>query len=97
MFRIYSSIAMRLNIFMRVKMHINFVEFKVKIMKFSVTSTQINLEPSRLLGKFFSTFLKFNHYRDSQLADDTLFLKLKLTWDNSWVSVPYVFPTLYFI
>lgn len=77
-------------------MHINFVEFKVKLMKFSVTSTQINLEQSRLLGKKCSTFLKFNNY-SSQLADDTLFLKLKLTWDNSWVSVPYVFPTLYFI
>lgn len=43
-------------------MHISFVEFKVKLMKFSVTSTQINLEQSRLLGKIFSTFLKFNNY-----------------------------------
>lgn len=62
MFRIYSSIAMSLNIFMRVRIHINFVEFKVKLMKFSVTSTQINLEQSRLMGKIFSTFLKFNNY-----------------------------------
>lgn len=62
MFRIYSSIAMSLNIFMRVRMHINFVEFKVKLMKFSVTSTQINLEQSRLLGKIFFYLLKIKNY-----------------------------------